>query len=230
MPSSAVPHLASRVPLARAPAQHPLSTLGPTRDTPFNPLPATARAHAEAAITHAAYMRPAHGPGPCCPGPRRGTGVAPGWDRGGAWVAPGRLSGMCMPMPMPMPMPMCRVCTCACSERLPPSASGVAAALAQRADAGRHRERPEDGRAGELAGHSTLCVSRCSLPQSGLQPAAEPGAEPGAGRVRGHSAGAPAGTRRSRSLPRSTRCAVALPCRQLRPKRPTQAPAMRAAG
>ena len=162
----------------------------------------------------------------------RGLVVAPGWrlggDRGGAWVGPGRLSGVCMPMPMPMPM--CRVCTCACSERLPPSASGVAAALAQRADAGRHRERPEDGRAGELAGHSTLCVSRCSLPQSGLQPAAEPGAEPGAGRVRGHSAGAPAGTRRSRSLPRSTRCAVALPCRQLRPKRPTQAPAMRAAG
>ena len=237
MPSSAVPHLASRVPLlapcfkplARALAQPALSTLGPTRDTPLTLSPQPP------ALTP---RRPSH-THPMAQGPpmaqglaARGLVVAPAWrlggDRGGAWVGPGRLSGVCMPMPMPMPM--CRVCACACRERLPPSASGVAAAPAQRSDARRRRERPEDGRAGELAGHSTLCLSRCSLPQSGLQPAAEPGAEPGAGRVRGRWAGAPAGSRRSRSLPRSTRCAVALPCRQLRPRRPTQAPAMRAAG
>ena len=232
MPSSAVPHLASRVPLHLASS--------PWHGRWLSPLSAPSAPHATRPSTLSPQppaltpRRPSHTQ-PMAQGlAARGLVVAPGWrlggDRGGAWVGPGRLSGVCMPMPMPMPMPMCRVCACACRERLPSSASGVAAAPAQRSDARRRRERPEDGRAGELAGHSTLCLSRCSLPQSGLQPAAEPGAEPGAGRVRGRWAGAPAGSRRSRSLPRSTRCAVALPCRQLRPRRPTQAPAMRAAG
>ena len=211
MPSSAVPHLASRVPHPRPHTRHAL------QPSPRN----RPRSRRGGHHTPSLWPRACHGPGPCCPGPRRGTGVAPGWGLGD--------SAACA-CPCPCPCAVCRVCACACRERLPSSASGVAAAPAKRSDARRRRERPEDGRAGELAGHSTLCLSRCSLPQSGLQPAAEPGAEPGAGRVRRRWAGAPAGSRRSRSLPRSACCAVALPCRQLRPRRPTQAPAMRAAG
>lgn len=189
MPSSAVPQRASRV-WARAGAQHPRpNTRQPLQPRCFNPLPATLslqssprnRPRSRRDGHHTRSLHAAR------PWPRALLPGASSWHRGGAWAGPGRLSGVCMCMPMPMPTPMCRVCTCACSERIPPSASGVAAALAQRADARRHRARAADGRAGALAGHSTLCLSRCSLPQGGLQPAAEPGAEPGAGRVRGHS-------------------------------------------
>jgi hypothetical protein len=165
MPSSAVPHLASRVPLARAraPSQHPRPrTRQALQPSPSN-RPRSRRDGHHTRSLHAA--RP--WPRALLPG-ASSWGLGGAWvGRGGAWVAPGRLSGvcicMCMPMPMPMPVPMCRVCTCARGERIPPSVPGVAAALAQRADARRHRERAADGRAGELAGHSTLCV----------QPAAE---------------------------------------------------------
>ena len=89
------------------------------------------------------------------------------------------------------------------SERIPPNDAGVAAALAEYADAPVDRECAADRRAGERAGY-TVCVCVC----------VQPAAEPRAGRVREHWHGVLGHTLQPQPAP----LAVNPASRQLRPQ------------